>query len=96
MFALSPHCWSGRLILSNVKNAIKFRDESNTALAGLMPRLRISDEQIKEAHEAHCRFIRNGISNHAIVVIKQRQLDIDYLEHLEGCHSTLLVLVDAH
>ena len=46
----------------NVKHANNSREESQAALAGLLRRLRLSDENIKEAHEAHCRFIRNFLS----------------------------------
>ena len=58
-------------------------------MAGLLARLQMSEDDIVQAHEAHCRFIRSGVTEHAANVIKERQLDIDYLENLEGFHSTV-------
>ena len=75
------------------KHAVNVRDENKAALAVLLIRLRMSVEDIEGAHEAHCRFIRNGISPHAAQVIKEREMDIEYLENLEGLHSSLSVLL---
>lgn len=86
---MPTHRHPGRLILSNVKNAIRVRDESSAAMAGLLVRLRMSEDDLVRAHDAHCQFIRNGISFHAAHTMKERQMGIDYLENLEGYQSTV-------
>ena len=92
--AMTTNCPPGRLILTNVKHAISIRDESQAALAGLLRRLRMTEGDVKEAHDAHCRFIRSGVSEHADNMMRERQIDIDYLQHLEGFQSSASVLID--
>ena len=80
--------------MTNVKHAVSLRDENSAALALLLARLRMSAEEIEQAHEAHCRFVRNGVSPHAANVIRDRQMGIDYLENLEGYYSSSLVQLE--
>ena len=82
---------SGRLILTNVKHAINVRDESEAVLDALAIRLRMTQGDIVKAHEAHCLFVRSGVSQHAAIVMKKRQENMNYLEHLEAFKSTVLV-----
>ena len=72
---MTTHYQPGRLILSNLKNAIRVRDESKAAMAGLLVRLRMSEDDLVQAHDAHCQFIRNGISPHAANIIKEADGD---------------------
>ena len=51
----------------------------------------MTEGDIVKAHEAHCLFARSGVSQHAAIVMKERQENIDYLEHLEGFKSTVSV-----
>ncbi|CAD6591282.1 MAG: hypothetical protein TREMPRED_006062, partial [Tremellales sp. Tagirdzhanova-0007] len=80
---------SGRLILTNVKHAINVRDESEAVLDALAIRLRMTQGDIVKAHEAHCLFVRSGVSQHAAIVMKKRQENMNYLEHLEAFKSTV-------